>query len=104
MIQQGSATGTIDWVKLLRKGEQFVVGGVVALAAVGEILTATVPESDKNRALLLGLSAILAALANLLAYLNAPDAHSNFLIAMSAVLGTGTLIVGLVCVRMAAGR
>jgi hypothetical protein len=104
MFHQASDDGKIHWFILLRKGEQFVVGGVVSLAAVGEILTATVPEDEKNRILLLGLSAILAAIANILAYTSASNANGHFIVGMSLVLGIGTLIVGLICVRTAAGR
>jgi hypothetical protein len=42
------STSGLDVTEILRRGEQFVIGGVVALGAAGEVLAASVPEELKN--------------------------------------------------------
>jgi hypothetical protein len=98
------STSGLDVTEILRRGEQFVIGGVVALGAAGEVLAASVPEELKNYSLTVGLCAILAAVANILAYVYASTASVGVLIPLTITIGFSTLLVGLICVRMAAGR
>lgn len=103
IVKQISTSG-LDMTELLKKGEQFVIGGVVALGAAGEVLAASVPEELKNYSLTAGLCAILAAVANILVYVYASTAGVGVLISLTSIIGSSTLLVSLICVRTAAGR
>ena len=105
VVGQAAAGGhSIDWLEILQKGEQFIVGFVVALGALGEVLAATFSDENKNLAFGFASGALLVALANLFAYLVAPHAALTFLGWTTPILLAITSFVCIVCVRMAAGR
>lgn len=98
------AAGFVDPIEILRKGEQFAVGSVVALGAGGEVMAASMPEELKNNSLGWSFGALSVAGANIIAYTAASTATDCFLGLATAILSLGTLVVGCTCVRMAAGR
>ena len=102
-VLRGVHESDLSLSEILRKGEQFVVGGVMALGAAGGILAADMgQENEKTWSLLAALCALCAAVANLIAYVYVPPASS--IVAFTIYLGVGALAPSAVCVGMAAGR
>lgn len=119
-ILHQAAIGDVSMIDILKKGEQFVIGGVLTLGATSEAFAAHIPDygqlnagpmsrlgslfSSGTTRIVSGLSALSVALANILAYATLIGSGGALMVNLTILLGIASVGSSAVCVAIAAGR
>jgi hypothetical protein len=93
-----------SWQDLLSSGELFVVAAVLAAGAIGEILYAVIPGTDRIWSVIAGASCLLTLVGNTVAYVSIDSQHLENAVAMSWIFFIPTVIACASGIYVSAGK